>query len=600
MTFTNFILAAALVAQTLGASPAQPPPRNDAWQMAPYGSVNPLGEFGRRVRLSRTRLEQYTPAFTFEGNDGWPGDREGRALLGQVLLARATGLPSKHADALVAGIKARLNDRGYMGAVVPKGVSDEQVLSSHSWLLRGLIAYQQWRQDEASLQIIRGIVNNLLLPSRAHYAQYPLTADQRPRTGNADGTIVGKPINGWRLSSDIGCAFIMLDGATSAYELLPSPELKTLIELMISRFAQMDLVAVNAQTHASLSAARAIVRFAPHAKQSQLVTLAARVFQTYKQHGMTEHYANDNWFGRPLWTEGCAIIDSFDLAMLLWQATGEVGYLEDAQNIYFNGMGYNQRPNGGFGCDSCPGKNAQTALHPKDPFEAYFCCSMRGGDGLARATSWAVMTRDNEVLLTSLHDLNAELAGPSGAVAFSVTTAFPIAGKTMLRVTKMPATSATFKIFLPAWIAPAAVIVKINGKASATNFTQGMLSLRELRTGSTVEFDFPITLRSAAPVNAQAMPEHHVFRHGPLVLGVAQKAQQPPIYLSAAPAVLQARRGRYTLQGKPRVTLMPVAGLAFLPEKAARAQRHQVLFQAPRGPTNEPCRRELRTGNKLP
>ena len=43
------------------------------------------GEIGRRARLSFDRMEDYTPEFTLCGNEGWPGDREGRAILENIL-----------------------------------------------------------------------------------------------------------------------------------------------------------------------------------------------------------------------------------------------------------------------------------------------------------------------------------------------------------------------------------------------------------------------------------------------------------------------------------------------------------------------------------
>ena len=53
---------------------------------------------------------------------------------------------------------------------------------------------------------------------------------------------------------------------------------------------------------------------------------------------MTENFENYNWFGRPEWTEGCAVIDSFIVATRLWRATGNARTSKTPM-IYFNGMG---------------------------------------------------------------------------------------------------------------------------------------------------------------------------------------------------------------------------------------------------------------------
>jgi len=55
---------------------------NPLFTEAPYGAIASQGELGRRLRLSFRRLEKYTPKVALAGNEGWPGDREGRAILG--------------------------------------------------------------------------------------------------------------------------------------------------------------------------------------------------------------------------------------------------------------------------------------------------------------------------------------------------------------------------------------------------------------------------------------------------------------------------------------------------------------------------------------
>lgn len=558
------------------AAPQMAQATSDSFMEAPFGAIASQGELGRRLRLSYNRLELYTPEVALAGNEGWPGDREGRALLGQVLTAQAMGLPSHQADALLLGIAGRLNARGYLGPVLPAGVMDEQVLAGHSWLLRGLIEYHKYKHDDRSLRMIDALIKNLLLPARGFYERYPISAANRPQTEKADGTIVGAVVDGWRLSSDIGCAFIMLDGATSAHELAPTDALESLIQIMIKRFAMIDLQVVGAQTHASLSAARAILRFARLSKRNALVAIAEKVFTTYKQHAMTDHFANDNWFGKPRWTEGCAIIDSFDVAMLLWQATENVAYLEDAQNIYFNGIGFNQRPNGGFGCDTCPGSNGSPYLAPyKDIFEAFACCSMRGGEGMAKASVWQVATKGNDVALTTLQSFSAKLELPAGALAFSVNTAFPITGQAQVRVHQAPA-GARLQVFMPSWVDASRVVVKLKGAIVAHTLENGWLRLPQpLAAGQTIDIKFPITLRAVESINASRLPGVRGFRHGPLVMGALRPGKEPGLPFEDVAKARVLPKAHYKFSA---YTLVPITGLAFLPEKQAKEWSQQILF----------------------
>ena len=48
-------------------------------------------------------------------------------------------------------------------------------------------------------------------------------------------------------------------------------------------------------------------------------------------------------------------------------------------------MGYGQRPNGGWGCDLCAGARDEFLRPAAEIFEACWCCTMRGAEGLARA-----------------------------------------------------------------------------------------------------------------------------------------------------------------------------------------------------------------------
>ena len=138
-------------------------------------------------------------------------------------------------------------------------------------------------------------------------------------------------INNWLLSSDVGCDFIFMDGVVQAYGLFPSDDLKEVVDEMIESFLKIDLVNIKAQTHATLTGIRALVRYFKITGNQRFLLEAEKRYQLYRKLGMTENYENFNWFGRPEWTEPCAIIDSYMVAVQLWQYTQKPEYLEDAQ-----------------------------------------------------------------------------------------------------------------------------------------------------------------------------------------------------------------------------------------------------------------------------
>lgn len=395
-----------------------------------FPCFSPSGELRARVDLSRARLSDDIYAYPKSYNDGngWPGDWPGRALLGQILIARAGGEAPSSLEGNLAHLGELFNERGYAGPV--SDLPDEQQLSGNSWLLRALCELYEWKREPDVLERIRAMVRGLYLPLEGKYRVYPRTKDSRLLgTGAESGQTTGEIVNGWILSSDIGCSFIPLDGMTHVYRLTRDPALGRVIREAIEAFADSDLLAATFQTHATLSAVRGILRFWQDVGGAELLDLARRVFAFYEREGMTENYANKNWFGRPAWTEPCAIADSFLAAMQLYAATGDAHYLGLAESIHFNAFSFAQRANGGFGCDCCAGER----LHPSSEgsYEASWCCTMRGGEGLARAVQYAAGIEDNGVVC-----LNLLFPGSYdvGGLKLDVQTRYPYEGLVSVRI----------------------------------------------------------------------------------------------------------------------------------------------------------------------
>ena len=183
---------------------------------------------------------------------------------------------------------------------------------------------------------------------------------------------------------------------------------------MIDKFLAIDLIGVSAQTHATLSATRGILRLHSLTGEARFLNAARRLFDLYVELGMTANYANYNWFNRPEWTEPCAIIDSFLVAMQLYGHTGEARYADLGRKIYANGVCRAQRPNGGFGCDTCLTDEDYLAVHA---YEAYWCCTMRGGEGLSRAAQYAYFTEGDAIVLAYFMTSQALIPAGGGDIA---------------------------------------------------------------------------------------------------------------------------------------------------------------------------------------
>ncbi len=399
-------------------------------QFASAADVRHTGALAERLARQITRLESdmYLPPLVFESQsiDTWPGDWEGRAMLSQTLTAMATGREPAALDASMEILAKALNGKGYLGRVLPHPEADEQQLSGHGWLLRALCSYYEYRKLDVTLFLIEGVVANLFLPLRETYREYPIDPALRTGGGEMSGHVfstTGK----WHLSTDTGCAYIPLDGLSHAYCTLPDSPIKQalgeMLEEMIEKFLSLDPVGMQLQTHATLTATRGILRMYFECGNEAYLSAAVRIFDLYLAHGMTVNYENQNWFGRPEWTEPCAVVDSFMVAAQLYAATGDQRYLPVIGRILYNGMLRTQRGNGGFGCDTC----AVDGVLGAHCYEAWWCCSMRGGEGLSACARYAYMINGSTIVVPYMTESEADLCVQGKAVHVSCKTEYPYA-----------------------------------------------------------------------------------------------------------------------------------------------------------------------------
>jgi len=489
-----------------------------------FDQVNVQGELYQRVMKNFDRLETdiYHPENVFPEHHhptsaGWPGDKEGRTILGLVLEAQATHRTPLYLDEMICILPQKLNKKGYLGSIQQDTINEQQ-LSGHGWLLRALCEYYIWKKDMKVKSYIEGIINNLALPTAGHHRNYPINPAERVA---GTGGMAGSPVNvvrGWKLSTDVGCDFIFMDGVVQAYGLFPSAELKSLIDEMIARFFEMDLVSLKAQTHATLTGLRAVLRYCEITGNYDLMPEIEKRYKLYCEQAMTENYENFNWFERPQWTEPCAIIDSYLLAVQLWQHTQLPRYLEDAQLIYYNAIGHTQRVNGGFGSDNCPG--------PKDNFlsvkadEAFWCCSMRGGEGLAKSVQYSYFTQGDTLVVPSFNtnSVNVNLNGTP--VTISQQTGYPFGNKILLSIDGLnKPVRLNLKLFVPSWVHDP--VIKKNHQQVDFQVKNGFAIVSSrVRKGDLLEYTFIMNSGVEPVVNALHTPTGNgrLF-YGPLLLG---------------------------------------------------------------------------------
>ena len=327
----------------------------------------------------------------------WPGDWEGRALLAFLCHYEIDGNEVPHLHQFFDRIGEKMNKHCYFGKLFDGVTVDEQQLSGHNWYLRGLLKYWKLFHSELAMKYARETVENLFLPAMPWYSHYPL--ERNTSLGEVSGSHTALQ-DGWKLSSDIGCAFMCVDGLAHYYAATKDERVKEFLDKAIELFLSIDLVKCKLQTHTTLTCLRGILTLYQVTNQPRYLQIVKDKFAFYAKHGMTLTYENFNWFGREdTWTEPCAVVDSLILAVELYKLTKDTEYMTLARRIWFNGLQFCQREHGGAGPNTCVTEKQN--ILKISMYEAPFCCTMRYAEGLleyAQNRSLFTWNREAEVI----------------------------------------------------------------------------------------------------------------------------------------------------------------------------------------------------------
>ena len=504
------------------------------------------GMLGHHLTMSCARMEceHYRPAHIWSADkNGWAGDWEGRTILALVSLAKATGKEPAYLEEIMALIPEKLNARGYIGRI-EDGMFNEQQFAGNSWFLRGLIEYTLLTESNRFVPIIENMVRNLYLPALPYIEAYPL--EKYEFLSTYSGSIVAEH-KVWKLSNDIGCLFIAIDGLSHAYELLRWPELHELLQKMIIHYFKSDLIGQTMQTHATLSAMRGVLRMCRVQNDPTFLPQAEERFAVYTEYGMTENYENCTMFLNPKWTEPCGVVDSFMCCVELFRLTKKPIYVELSHKILYNGLFRIHLPNGGFVLDSTAGFLPVDILETRTtntnaPLEAYWCCTMRGADGMSYAALNQLYAEKDMLYLLGYH--NATLRHDT--ISITEKTTFPDIGRVELTIRAPENCGKTLALFVPSY----AKNVQLNNVAVQAENGFVCVPITEAETNLLLTFDF--TVRFEAPIKADLRQTYQKVLYGCLVLAAETDAAVPPFDCAAleplSPAVYRVKNSETVLR----------------------------------------------------
>ncbi len=487
-----------------------------------FEDIQPDGMLKARAELAFRHLQE--DYFQWDNiskvnYEPFPGDAIGRDLNALTLLCQALHQEAPaNLQAIVTSAPLLHNSDGYLGPLLPESRANEDTIAGHNAYLYGWCEYARWTQDPKSLDYIKTMAANLFVPCQKAISLYRQDSPEAAQVN-------------WVLSGgDIGQLFTILDSLTRAYALAPSPEFQTMIETVIARYQSLDLIKISAQTHATLSAATGILRWYELHRRPEDLAFAERLYQQYRDQAMTETYENYNWFNRPEWTEACAVVDSFILTSNLWRLTGKINYLEDAHLILFNGFLPGQMRQGGFGTGPCVGANG--ICRTKEHFEAPFCCSMRGGEGLSRAIQYSYFLDGDTVFLAFYSDNTALLRFSDGTCKLHQTTGYPHEGTIRLEVLESQVMKEKcLRFFVPSWAEKESLQVTIDGDKVIPQMKGSFAEVKgKPSTGMVIEITFKQTSGPQPSLHPDRWPGAKRYFRGPLLLGSnTQDASEPLI-----------------------------------------------------------------------
>lgn len=494
----------------------------------PLSQLEVKGELYTRLVKNYARLEEtrYQPKFVFltdKESGNWPGDTEGRTILGLVMAAQATHREPLYLEEIINQLPKHFNEKGYMGKIHPEGTMDEQQLAGNGWVMRALCEYYEWKKDPKVLDIVKSISDNLFIPGKGHYKNYPIEPGSRKMDGGMIGHI-NELRDGWRITADIGCVFIGMTGAIHAYQYLRDEKLKEVIDEMVEKFLKVDMYGLKIQVHAGLTGLLGLIRYAEITGNKGLMEEVIKRWDIYVKYGMTENYEIYNWFGiYKAWTESCGLMDSYMVVTALWKYTQDSKYLPYLHLIYYNAICHIERENGGFGCDNNPGSETNFINVYAD--EAWWCCTMRAGEGLSRVAENSYITKNDTLFVLNYIDNCARLDFNNSSISIKQSTKYPFSGNIKLAITNaIDAGNIVIKLNALTELAEN-LKVTINEKNIPLEIQEGFVTLKHnWKEKDIIDFSFDEKIRMESTINKEncSTLQRKVF-YGPLLLGYAGK-----------------------------------------------------------------------------
>jgi len=218
--------------------------------------------------------------------------------------------------------------------------------------------------------------------------------------------------------------------------------------------------------------------------------------------------------------EGCALADYVVVNLMMFGATGQDSYLEEAENTLVNHFFMNQFHTGGFGhrlyeAEIVGGKGWQ-GWEGKFGSENPGCCSLWGPRALGLVGQYIVTCHDGAVEVNLYPTAEVSFTDPD--LTLRMESDFPRMRQAALTIYAAPRAPLELRLRVAGWAE--GVTVEVNGVPAAVRPTAGRVLLRRAwRAGDHVRLQFASSLRLVRWPQADS-PRAGIF-DGPLCLGLS-------------------------------------------------------------------------------
>jgi DUF1680 family protein len=320
----------------------------------------------------------------------------------------------------------------------------------------------------------------------------------------------------------------------------------------------------NQHSHGYLNTLRGVVMLYEATKNPVHLQYAEKKFRellqtdNYLISGGVPEFFNFSASADGIRDEGCSEADFLMLCIQLWNATGNMEYLDKGEYLLMNQMFFNQFRNGDFGHHVIQqGFGFVTAPIPG---QSWWCCNYHSLQALDKARN-IIVTRKGDIRRINLFfpsDYKDELVDFSIQKIKAREPAFEIAVKNYI------GSSARIGIRKPSW--SKSVHIMINGKDFAGKESDGYIMLPEnLKTGDRILFACTPVLRfldekrNVIPMETlTAKPVQAAIQYGPWLLSVDE------VYQNLFMTEVSERNVLYL----PAVNTFGVADPSLVPEKS--------------------------------